>query len=156
MKIIGLLALLLSGIGCGALAGGELDARVKNVTALCKMLKLIRRMVESFSMSARDILEEAPEELVAACGFDLECQASSLVSFAEACRIPDGEARYIFTEFAYSFGKHYREEQIKECGYYIERMEERERLLLQKLPAQKKLVFAVSLCIPLAAAILLI
>ena len=153
---MGLIAILLSGIGCAAFIVSELDARARNVKALCKMLKLIKRMVESFSMSLRDILREMPEGLAEDCGFDRECDAVSLVSFVEACSISDSEARAIFTEFAHSFGKNYRDGQVRECAYYIERMEERERLLLQKLPSQKKLVYAVSLCLALTLVILLL
>ena len=73
LKIVGLIAILLSGIGCADFIVSELDARARNVKALCKMLKLIKRMVESFSMSLRDILREMPEGLAEDCGFDRKC-----------------------------------------------------------------------------------
>ena len=156
MKTLGIAALLLSGIGCSVLLSRELDERTRNVRALCKMLRFIKRMVDSFSMSARDILREAPRDLIAACGYPYEQAGPCLLDFAENCQISDVEARLIFFEFARSFGKNYRDEQVRECEYYIERMEERERVVSQRLPVQKKLVFALTLCLTLILAILLI
>lgn len=155
MKILGIVALLLSGSGCSILLVRELDARERNVKALCRMLRFIKRMVDGFSMSARDILRAAPRDVIEDCGYPYEQAENCLLDFAESCKIADDEARMIFIEFARSFGKNYREEQVRECEYYIERMEERQRLICQRLPTQKKLAFALTLCLTLILAILL-
>jgi len=59
-------------------------------------------------------------------------------------------------EFARDFGKNYREEQIKRCRYYLERMSTQESELNSALPTQKKLAFSLLLSLTLIAVILLV
>ena len=133
-----------------------MQASAKKICALCQMMRYVKRMVECFSMSAREILLRMPQGLKSDCGFDGQTDEASMISFADACKIEDDEARAIFIEFARSFGKNYRAEQVRECEYYIGRMEQRERQIANRLPSQKKLAFALIVCATLGILILLL
>ena len=151
-----MVVLLFSGILSAALVVSELEARANRVKAISQAMRFIKRMVECFSMSASDILLKMPRKLKDDCGYGKGTEECSLLSFALACEIEDNEAQAIFIEFARSFGKNYRAEQIRECEYYIGLMEERERQIASRLPSQKKLAFALIVCATLAVLILLL
>ncbi|MBP3369279.1 MAG: hypothetical protein J6L85_00875 [Clostridia bacterium] len=156
MKLIGIVLLLFSGGGCCLIVISELDRRIKNLRALCELLRVTGRMVDSFSMSARDILKRLPDELVRDCGCSADVRPESFPELACACEISDDEAKRVFGEFAYAFGKSYRQEQVRQCEYYLDRMCERESEVTQKLHVQKKLAVALSLSATLALVMLLI
>ena len=134
----------------------ELERRLKNIRALCEVLRITKRMVDSFSMSARDILNKLPRELMNDCGYSKAAAPQGFCDFAVACEVCDQEAKEILLEFATAFGKSYRTEQIRQCEYYVERMSERESEISQKLPVQKKLVLTLALSVTLMLVILLI
>ncbi len=156
MKILGITILLFSGAACCFVLIAELDRRIKNIRALCEVLRITKRMVESFSMSAPDILSKLSHELMRDCGYLRTDTPQGFWDFAVACEVCDREAKEILLEFAGEFGKSYRPEQIRQCEYHIERMSERESGLSQKLPVQKKLVLAVGISVTLMLVILLI
>jgi hypothetical protein len=156
LKALGLVVLLFSGLLSATLVVNLLETRAKRVKTVCQTMRFIKRMVECFSMSARDILVKMPQKLKEDCGYTKETEDGSLLSFAMACHIEDAEAQAIFIEFARSFGKNYRAEQVRECEYYIGRMEEREQQIANRLPSQKKLALALIVCTTLVVLILLL
>lgn len=156
MKILGVAILLFSGAAFCFVMVSELERRLKNIRALCELLRITKRMVDSFSMSARDILNKLPRELMNNCGYSDATAPQGFYDFAVACEVCDREAKEILLEFAATFGKSYRAEQLRQCEYYVERMSERELELSQKLPVQKKLVLTLVLSVTLMIVILLI
>jgi len=134
----------------------ELERRAVNAHALCRLLRECSEQVEYFSRSAADILSNCDISLLQDCGYYANKAPDSFLELFESCEILCPKSRAIVLEFARDFGKNYREEQIKRCRYYLERMSTQESELNSALPTQKKLAFSLLLSLTLIAVILLV
>ncbi len=156
MRVIGIIIVLMSGVAGSFFAVRELEKRLLNVRALCKLLRICAEQVEYFSRGSREILLSCDSELLRECGYYEETLPNSFFEFFDSCEILCKESRSIMLEFAGDFGKNYRDEQVKRCRYYLERMNERASELEAALPAQRKLAISLFVSATLMVIILLV
>ena len=156
MRAIGIIIVLISGVAGSFLVVSEFEKRLTNTRALCKLLRVCTEQVEYFSCSSHEILANCDALLLRECGYLDKEIPNDFSEFLDRCEILSNESRAIMIEFAKDFGKSYKDEQVKRCKYYLEKMDEHESKLESSLPAQRKLYFAILLAATLTAIILLI
>ncbi len=153
-RMAGALILACSGFGAALAINSKLSHAMKQTDALTVFLCFVRSQIECFSLPASEIISMFDKELLRGCGFCAEVVPSDMRSLIYGFEVDDAEARSIIRRFADSFGQGYREEQIKECDYYIELLRERRQALAQTLPAKKKV--NCTLCISSALALIIL
>ena len=156
LRLLGILLLAGSGVLSAYRLNRTLTQRLSRLDGLIALLRHIRIQVECFSLSAGAIMRSLPREITLACGFRGSEIPESLPDFVAALHIEDGESDEILRDFSLSFGKGYREEQLRECDYYLEKLILRRELLSTELPQKKKLNSTLCICAALAAVILLV
>ena len=147
---------LLSGAASSFFLVRELEKRVANTRALCRLLRICTVQVEYFARSAGDILLNCDVLLLRECGFHGEKTPNTFLEFFCSCEILCEESREIMLEFGNDFGKNYRDEQVRRCKYYTEQIAAQEAALSAALPTQRKLAVALSVSLTLAVVILLV
>lgn len=148
--------LLVCGAACSFFIIRELDGRATNARALCELLVITADQVECFAKSGGEILRGCDPALLLACGYCGVGAPRGFLEFFENSEITDGECREIMREFAQSFGKSYKSEQVRRCKYCLGRMEARQQAIANTLPKQKKLVLTLTVALTLMLVILLI
>ncbi len=157
MRILGILALLVSAVGVALVLVRDAEHTLLRTRSLVKLLGITRDSVGMYAMSAPEILKKCGNALIEACGYPTKRKMpDSFLEMSLECDIPDGETRAAFVEFAKDFGKSYRAQEVQRCELCIERLRKRERTLASELPGKKKIIFSVSLCSALVLLILLL
>lgn len=155
-KIAGALVLVLSGFGGAYILNTAATQRATQSEALIAFVRFVRAQIECFAMPASEIILRCDKRLLADCGFSVLEQDRSFEELARGISIADGETREIIESFLRGFGKSYREEQVKECDYYIELLTERRQKIFEELPNKKRVNSALCISSALAAVILLL
>jgi len=153
-KIAGALAVIVSGFVMSYIMNSEATEKWKQSEALISFMRYIKIQIECFALPASEIISRCDAELLASCGFHAQTRPEKFERLFELCVISDAETKEILSGFAAGFGKGYREEQIKECEYYIELLCERREKLYEELPKKKKLNS--TLCVSAAFAIVIL
>ena len=157
LKMLGIVALLFSGIGAAFFVSREEDKKLLRTRAWIEFVMFVRSSVEGYSLPISKILESCDAEIIARLGYpNGELPPKSLSELVERVDIPDEESGEAVRGFLRDFGKNYREYQISRCDDCIGRLCEREKILANQLPSKKKVIFAVSLCATAAVVILLL
>jgi len=154
-SVIGVFILVGSGIAGAWAMIRKAQASLHQVDALIAFLRYARIEVECFSMPVSQILQRADQSLIEACGCSAR-GAERLDDFFVRCEISDKEAYDILQKFANDFGKGYREEQLRECDYYLDMLIRRREELAAHLPKKMKLDATLCICLALAVAVLLL
>ena len=153
-RIAGAVILVVSG-GVGAYLMNSSESRaLSQADCYISLLRYIRIQVECFAMPIGDIILGCDRELLAGCGFRGDIPPTTLSELIRQCDIKDREICETVKGFADSFGKGYREEQLRECDYYIELLCERRRRIADELPKKKKL--NTTLCVSWALALVIL
>ena len=155
-RIVGSLILVFSGFGGAYVLNNTASLRYSQADALIAFFRFVRAQIECFAMPATEILSRCEKSLLIDCGFSVSEKAVGFEDLLRGLSIYDGELREITEGFIRNFGKSYREEQIKECDYYIERLLARRQKLFEELPNKKKVNSALCISSALAAVILLL
>ena len=156
MKILGIVILLFSGLGIAVFLSKEEDRKLLRTRAWIEFVVFVRSSVDSYAMSASKILEACDRGILMRLGYS-DCEfPQSLSELAQSADIPDQESGEAVRAFFRDFGKNYREYQVSRCDDCIRRLREREATLAGRIPAKKKVIFAVSLCATAAVVILLL
>ena len=134
----------------------ELEQKVTNTRALCRLLRYCSEQVEYFARSAGAILSSCDVLLLRECGYRADNTPNNFFDFFESCEILCPKSRSIVLDFARDFGKNYRNEQVKHCKYYLEQMNAQEAELNAALPTQKKLACTLLLSATFMVIILLV
>ena len=153
-KIAGALTVIVSGGIAAYMMNAEATKRWKQSEALINFMRYIKIQIECFGLPASEIISRSDSALILSCGFRGDVRPENFERFFELCGISDGETKEILSGFASDFGKGYREEQIKECEYYIDLLCERRQKLYEELPKRKKLNS--TLCVSAAFAIVIL
>ncbi len=155
-RIAGALILAFSGFGAAFMINSRLLRSLKQTEAVIAFIRFIRSQVECFALPASDIISACDKELLRSCGFEGAVPPTELVTLIDSFGISDGETASLARGFAEGFGKGYREEQIKECDYYIELLRERRQAIAEALPAKRKVNSTLCVASALALIILLL
>ena len=119
------------------------------------MIRLARMQVSCFSLPASEILRRADPALLRRCGWRGERMGQSMAEFYALCESRDEACDAVLKAFAKDFGGGYREEQLRQCDYYLACLQQRRDSLAQELPRRKKLNTTLCICGTLCALILL-
>lgn len=155
-KIAGALILAFSGFGGAYMLNSAESVRFSQTEALISFLRFVRAQIECFAMPASEIVLRCDKGLLSDCGFNVSDIDTGFDGLRRGSSISDDESRAIIDSFIGGFGNSYREEQIKECDYYIELLSERRQKLLEELPNKKRVNSALCISSALAAVILLL
>lgn len=153
-RIAGAVMLVVSGMVGAYLMNSSESRALSQADCYISLLRYIRIQVECFAMPMGDIIRGCDRELLTGCGFRGDIPPLTLDELIGRCEIVDGEIRETVKEFADSFGKGYRDEQLRECDYYIELLCERRRRIADELPKRKKL--NTTLCVSWALALVIL
>ena len=157
LKILGIAILLFSGGGIAVFLSKEEDIKLLRTRAWIEMMIFVRSSVDSYAMTASEILASCDRELLLRLGYPITDDApQSLSGLFESVGVPDRESGEALRSFFGDFGKNYREYQVSRCDDCIRRLREREAELSNGIAAKKKVIFAISLCAAAAVVILLL
>ena len=156
LRIAGAAVLVLSGFIGSRMMNLAISKKWEQTEALVSLLRFIKIQIECFGLPASEIISRCDRELIFQCGFSKDILPNDFKSFFKSCYFRDGETQSILYAFATGFGKGYREEQVKECEYYLELLCERRQRLYEDLPKRKKLNSTLCISSALAIVILLI
>lgn len=154
-KLLGMCAIILSGISCGVSLNKRAECELREAESWTELFRYMTEKIAAFGMPVNEIIAECDKDLLKRCG--LSCESS--LSFKE--RVLSRDIRYkrsekIIRAFAEGFGKIDRAEQIKDCEYYTRLMEGHKHTIAEKLPKQKKINLTLSISVALAIIIILI
>ena len=135
-------------------ANSALARSAERLVALVAFLRFVRSEVECFALPASDIIASCDKGLLARCGFEGEIPPRDMLSLVRMLTIEDTEARSLVLRFAEGFGQSYREEQIRECDYYISLLRQRAEQLSAAVPTKRRLNS--TLCISAALALIIL
>lgn len=148
-----MLILALCGALCGFFLNQSASAKCDQSEALVKFIRFVRNQVECFGLPSAEIILACDAELLESCGFYNCSLESGFDGLARDCDIYDSECERLTIDFLNSFGRCYREEQIRECDYYLSLIDRRREELFCELPKKKKLnstlCIACALCLAL-------
>ena len=154
LRIAGAASLLISGIVGARVMNASISKKWEQTEALIALMRFAKIQIECFGLPAPEIIARSDPRIISACGFCGDTLPDSFDELFRGCGIRDGEIGEILRTFAAGFGRGYREEQVRECEYYIELMCERRQILQSDLPKRRKLNS--TLCISSALAIVIL
>ncbi|MBO5416452.1 MAG: stage III sporulation protein AB [Clostridia bacterium] len=153
-RIAGALILSFSGFGAAFMINSRLSRTLRQTEGLIALLRFIRSQVECFALPAARIIAVCDDELLRSCGFEGGEPPSDFCALFESFSISDAEVAHLMRGFSASFGRCYREEQIKECDYYIDLLRDRRERLAETIPSKKKVNS--TLCVSSAIALIIL
>ncbi len=152
-KLMGAFLVVLSGGLWGGYLNRAASLTLRQTEAWIRLLRYVKLRIDCFSQPAPEILARVDETLLRECGFLGEARPSRFSELLSLCEVKDGQTLTVLREFAEAFGKGYREEQIRECDYYIGLLESEREALASLLTGRKKLNTVLSLSGALALVI---
>lgn len=125
--------------------------KIEQTEAFIALVKYIKNQIDCYSMPMEKILHSCPELLLR---LGIEKEISSLSELLSECEIVCGEdCKKILYTFSESFGKGYREHQVKRCDAAVTELEEIKKRLGTEYPSKKKT--AAALCFAVGGALLI-
>ena len=115
--------------------------RIETIEVFAVLVKYIRDKIELYSMPIDKILESCRESIVSRLG--VEVKVSSVGELLSECNAELGEeCDRILKDFAESFGKSYREQQITLCEITASALDEQRKRIEKEYSARRKTVAA--------------
>ena len=155
-RIAGALLLGFSGFASAYVMNSSADAKVKQLEGLIAFMRFIRIQIECFSLPATEIIRRCDRDLLRECGYTEDVLINNFEQLFDSFSIKDESVRKLMRDFSKGFGKGYREEQLKECDYYIDRLCQQRERMANELPNRKKVNSTLCVSSALALIILLI
>ncbi|MBQ7383442.1 MAG: hypothetical protein IJV72_01450 [Clostridia bacterium] len=153
-RIVGALILAFSGFYASVSMNSRLTNTLKQTEAIITLMLFIRSQVECFALPSSEMIALCDRALLRECGFEGDEPPTDICALFDSFGIADSKTAQLARSFAESFGRCYREEQIKECDYYIELFRDRRQILAEALPAKKRVNS--TLCISSAIALIIL
>lgn len=122
-KIAGSLILLLSSAGVGFELMSVKKERLRQLDELIGLISHIKSNIDYFMTPVNDILSDYTSVSLEDCGFLEIMRKSDLKSavLSGAARLCDSEIK-LLSEFSDNLGVGYKEEEIRLCDYYIQKL----------------------------------
>ena len=154
LKLFGCFFVLASGaFGAFSLVKYQ-KTKLRVLDSWIDLIFFIRTQIDCYLMPVGEILQSAEPSLLRACA----CggKASSLSALLQgAQRWLDPEAHRLLDSFVREIGGCYREEQVKRCDYYLERLSHVREKQMELLPSKTRVSAVLCICASLGIAILL-
>ena len=153
-KLCGCALLLLAGLSLAASKAFAAKLRLAVLDAWIALLLYVRTQIDCYLLPLEEILRTADPQM-----FPPSIGASPVdglpLLLAKTRQHLSREGERILSACVAELGSSYREEQLKRCDHYLQRLyREREQVSLE-LPSRVKLGVTLSLCASLGAVILL-
>ncbi len=152
LKLTGSLLVLGVGLWAALLKAHREKRRLTLLDAWIDLIAEIRNQIDCYLTPLHEILARA--DLSA---FSLSAQnTKSLSSLLSATREELGEEEVrLLSSFVRRIGNFYREDQVKQCNYYIDHLRELRKKRAAELMPRVRVTLAICLCSSLCVAILL-
>ncbi len=155
-KMIGVLLVVFGGAAMAYMLNLKAKKTLSCTDGMISLLRHIKTQVCCYAVPIEKILSECTDNIFSECGYANERKPKSLDELISGCALLDGRALKIMTEFSQSFGKNYREEQVKLCESSVDELCALRAEISDKLPIRKKLNSTLCLSGAMAIVILLI
>ena len=137
-KWAGLILLLCCGLGAGRMLAAYETRKCRQAEGFSALIRHIRMQIDCFSLPIARVLSSLDARLCEECG----CPAASpdfatLLATTKLLLPEEGEA--LLCDFAAALGNGYREEQLRCCDYYLERLAPLCAQLRAELPKRVRL-----------------
>ncbi len=153
-KIFGALLVLAVGGGAAVSAVRYEKCRLRVLDAWIDLIFYIRSQIDCYLKPIAEIL--SGEECARLCAELAAEDAADLQAILRASELYlDGDVKRFLESFVREIGSVYREEQIKQCDYYIAVLRDARASVAAEHPARIRLSVALCICISLGTAILL-
>lgn len=154
LKLVGCLLILSAGGGASALSVALARRRLDQLDAWIDLLLLIRSRIDCYLMPQDEIVASLDRDLIRRCGGNTPCRSLQTLCRQAQTSLP-AEGGRLLAAFGQQIGRGYREEQVRECDYYIDALREVRKKEAEAAPAKVRVRCALFLAAALGAAILL-
>jgi hypothetical protein len=154
LKLCGCLFVLTSGtFGAFSLVKYQ-KTKLRVLDAWIDLIFFIRTQIDCYLMPIGEILQSAEPSLLSICACGKKAVSlSTLLQGAQRWLEP--EAHRLLDSFIREIGSSYREEQVKRCDYYTERLSHVREKQMEALPSKTRGSAVLCICASLGVAILL-
>lgn len=151
-KFIGIALILCCGVLSGLAFAAFERRRCRQAEGFVLLLRHIRLQIDCFSIPVAQILAACDKRIMIDCGVE----ATKLTDFGALLRetrlyVPEEMCR-LLADFGAQLGSSYREEQLRCCDYFLERLIPCCDLLRAELPRRERM----ALILPMAIAAMLV
>lgn len=154
-KILGSVMVLCSGAGAAFFSVRYEGARLRTLDAWIDLILFIRGQIDCYLMPLDEILRKADTALPEGSPFG-HAGAQSLDALLHQSKIYlSTDTHRLLSSFVREIGSSYREDQLKQCDYYIQALRSQRQEVASQLPSRIKLSATLCLCLALGTAILL-
>lgn len=157
LKLLG--GALVAAFCCGISAEARRrDAeRLALIDGFLRLIAFARSEVDCFLTPQGRILEKCGAEMLSACGWTEAEPPRNLSAVVAGARAGlDHEAYRLLLPFAASFGRGFREEQLKMCDSCLSALGDIRRTLEGELPRRRRAFLSTAICAAVAAALVLL
>ena len=152
IKFLGILLVLIAGLSASLWRIGYEKRKLEILDSWISLIAYIRNQIDCYLTPIHEILsqKEAPE-------IPLGTQEKTTLNAMLDASAPylNAEEHRLLGGFVREIGSHYREEQIKQCNYYLNSLRPLRDARATELPARLRVTLALSLCSSLGISILL-
>ena len=150
-KLIGVLLVLITGLSAALWRIGYEKRKLATLDAWINLIAYIRNQIDCYLTPINEILSQKEAPKIPYCSPSTEpkqlLESSTPYLNEEELRLLSGFVREI--------GNHYREEQIKQCNYYLNSLRPLRDRHAADFPARLRVTLALSVCSSLGISILL-
>lgn len=152
IKLLGVLLVLGTGLFAALWRIGYEKRKLEILDAWISLIAYIRNQIDCYLTPINEILSQKETPKIPLC----DQKNRSLKAFLEASApYLNAEELRLLGGFVREIGSHYREEQIKQCNYYINSLRPLRERRAAELPARLRVTLAIALCSSLGISILL-
>ncbi|MBO7342242.1 MAG: hypothetical protein J6U87_06130 [Clostridia bacterium] len=152
-KWLGIGLLLCCGVLCGVFLAGFERAKCLQAEGFVDLIRNIRLQIDCFGTPVSKILASLDEKLYAALGAKRGA-ADLHAMLLSTLLLVDREFTKLLFDFAASLGTGYREEELRYCDYYLERLSPLSQKTREEL--EKRMRLALILPLALSGALILL
>jgi len=157
VKILGAALIFLGGVIGSFFLNKKADFKAAESGSYLNFFKYIREQIASYAMPITEILNKCDRDMLSFCGYPREEKIPADINeFLSKISVCDAENKKYMVSFSENFGKNSREDQIKECDYYINIMNDKRKRLYAELPNKKKVNSTLCISASLAVALLML
>lgn len=157
LKLCGAVSLFAASIICYSELTKRDKVQIRQLDAYIKLIQYIKENVECYLLPINSILRSCESSVLRECSGWKDIEMKDLIDLYEGSVlfVPDEAQKYI-RDFCTSFGRAYKDDQVKLCGDYINKLTNIRDELINEVKNRRKIRFAMTMCAPLFLILLLI
>ena len=118
--VIGSVIIAWCGIESAKRLNREIQRDIRIVDAYLSLLRYIRTQIDLYALPIGEIFEKCDKAMLFSCGWKGEELPKDFRELFLCGNIRDKMTKEIISEFCADFGRNYREEELKKCGFIQE------------------------------------